>query len=97
MKPCKFPEVTETARGGNSGRVPVDDLPKYRDGYYTISCWRADWRERLRIMVTGRVWLSVITGESRPQPAAVLSETPFLPDAPVSLWSRVLGAIGVRA
>lgn len=97
MKPTAFPEATETAMGGDRWRVPVEDLPTYRDGYYTISCWQADWRERLRILVTGRVWLSVITGESGPQPASVLSETPFLPSAPVSLWRRVLSAIGARA
>jgi hypothetical protein len=60
----------EKANGTLSGRPQreqgqdVADLPVVRiwdsAGYSVTSCWRCSWRDRLRILFTGRVYLSVL-------------------------------------
>ena len=45
-------------------------------GHQTVSCWRMTWRERLRVLLTGRVWLHVW---GRQPPVFVSGERPELP------------------
>ena len=53
----------------NCSDLPVTRLA-YRDGSLAVqSCWRASWRERLQVLLTGRVYLLVF-GMAQP-PVAV--------------------------
>jgi hypothetical protein len=68
MRPIKT-KATNTILG--AGDCPnTDPMPvarcEYQDGTRFIeSCWRAGWRERLRVLLTGRVYLLVM-GERHP-------------------------------
>ena len=57
------------------GREKVLDLPAYRGEGQTISYWGLSWIERVRVLLSGRVWLHVI-GEVHP-PVYINTEKPF--------------------
>ncbi len=72
MKPIQFEqsnkELTKPASMTDEQCTP---LPVYVNedsvvGTSCLSCWKADWRERLRFLFTGRVWLNVFSGTSQP-------------------------------
>jgi len=46
----------------------IEDLEAVRDQHGAIwSCWRAEtWRERLRIALTGKVWVAVYADRQPP-------------------------------
>lgn len=77
MKPVDFPESNFTL-----GAIPMpggakcEDLKTFRsdDGFH-ISCWKAGWRDRLRILFSGQVWLWVWSGRSAP-PVSVQAYRP---------------------
>ena len=52
-------------------------LPAYRarDGM-VVSCWMLSWRERLRLLVSGRLWLSCLTFGKPLQPLLPEAEEP---------------------
>lgn len=48
---------------------PYIPLPVQRDDEgKVLSCWSCSWKERLTILLTGRVWLSVLTFKQPLQP-----------------------------
>lgn len=79
MRPEVFPEATGTLSGGPAVLFATDqdvkDLPVYRGGGQVISCWRLAWRERLRLLFTGKVWLRILG--SNHAPVSVETERPF--------------------
>lgn len=79
MKPVNFPQSNSTLGGGPAAKYgtadDVADLPVCRlDGVVT-SCWYLPWRDRLRVLLTGRVWLCVL-GETH-APVKLTAEEPF--------------------
>lgn len=79
MTPREFPESNATLTGGPGRKVesaPVGNLPVWRshgdEGVQVdqapviVSCWRPTWRERLSILVFGRVWLSIVSWRTHP-------------------------------
>lgn len=80
MKPEKFAEVNGNLYGGpGAGYGTADDvadLHVYRGDGQIISCWRLSWRERLRILVSGRVWLLVLASTTH-EPVKLAAESPF--------------------
>lgn len=76
-KPVDFAGSNFTWKGwpAAAGRPAVDDLPALKnDDGRTVSCWRMSWRERLRVLLTGRVWLCVL---GRQPPVRVDGCCPF--------------------
>ena len=78
MKPIKFPEHTT---------VLAEDQPEYlplpvmawgdREGTVT-SCWQLSWWERMKLMFTGKVWLSQMTFGTALQPQMPTTYKPFV-------------------
>jgi hypothetical protein len=64
MIPVKFKEQNGSLVGGPSAEYgtgdDVVDLPVYRGSGMVISCWRLTFWERLRLVLTGNVWLLVL-------------------------------------
>ena len=74
MKPIGFPEQNKILQ---KPEIMIDDecgpLPIWNDGNECVSCWRPSIKERLSILLFGRIWLSVLSGETQP---------------PVLIWAR---------
>lgn len=79
MEPISFPEANRkltTPQGMTAEEC--GDLPVYSDGQVCASCWKPTWRERLSILVHGRVWLWVWSGKTQPPVAVEGKKTPFV-------------------
>lgn len=71
MTPIKFKKMNCTYVADGCG-----DLPACRADGQIVSCWKLTLRERIKMMITGRMWLSV---QSRQQPPVWLGvESPFV-------------------
>lgn len=76
MKPIHFPEVTVTWAKNQPEYLP---LPAYTDETQTITCWSLTWRERLKVLLSGRLWLAQMNFGRALQPQRPSVESPFLP------------------
>jgi len=77
MKPIEFPEKNVVFAKDQPQYLP---LPAYigPDGI-VITCWQMTWRERLRALFTGRMWLTVLTFNNPLQPLRPsIEKTPFV-------------------
>lgn len=75
MQPTRFPEANRklTLPGEDSAPLWI-----HTDGQACISCWRLNWRDRLRALLHGRVWLWVFSGAVTQAPVSLeCRETPF--------------------
>ena len=61
MQPTDFPEANALFGRDQKEYLPLPALRKESEPGEVVSCWKATWRERLLILVTGRVWLGVLT------------------------------------
>jgi len=77
MNPIQFPE---------QNTMVAKDQPEYLDlpAYWSpasdgevISCWRLTFWERIRVLLTGRLWLRQLTFHERLQPQLPQIERPF--------------------
>lgn len=75
MKPIEFNEQNIVYAKDQPEYLP---LPAYRstDGM-VISCWALNWRERLRVLFTGRIWFNVLTFNQPLQPQLPQVDNPF--------------------
>lgn len=77
MKPIEFEGQTKvlTAPAGMTeeqcGRLAILNLDNT-----CISCWQMSWRERIKALFTGKVWLVVLSGLTQP-PVYVAIDRPF--------------------
>jgi len=61
-KAVNFEQANDVLRGGDTGAA---DLPIYRADEYLVSCWRLPWIRRLRVLLTGCIYL-VVQGKTHP-------------------------------
>jgi hypothetical protein len=74
MRPIDFEASNDTLlKPKDMTDAQCTSLPIHSDGEHCISVWKADWRERLRFLLTGQMWLWVHSG--RTQPPVKLSTT----------------------
>lgn len=65
MKPIEFEEQTTIlGKPNNMTDDECSSLPIYSDGEQTISCWRLSFRERLQILIFGKLWVGVVFGNT---------------------------------
>lgn len=78
MKPTQFPQQTIVLKkppgmtDEECGSLAIHNTERGE----CISCWTATWRERLRFLITGKVWLWVVSGRTQP-PVYIGVESPF--------------------
>jgi len=76
MTPCDFPEQNVVYAKDQKEYLP---LPAHRStGGRVICCWSLSWRERLAILLRGRLWLSVLTFNQPLQPLLPQVDHPFV-------------------
>jgi len=76
MKPIEFPEQTIVWAANQPPYLP---LPAYTDERETISLWALTWRERFRVLFTGRIWLRQLNFGQALQPQAPSTDCPWAP------------------
>lgn len=73
MNPIEFPQQNTVFAKDQPEYLP---LPAHRsdDGMTVTACWGMSWRERLRILWTGRVYVSLLTFGRPLTPSIVSTE-----------------------
>jgi len=74
MIPIEFPEQTIVWAKNQSPYLP---LPAFTDDKQTISCWKLTWKERLNVLINGKLWLRQMNFCQPLQPQAPSIESPF--------------------
>ena len=75
MKPIKFSECNCTFAENQPPYLPLP-VWKSEDGK-VISCWALSWRERVKVLWTGRVWWRMLTFNQPLQPQRPMVDNPF--------------------
>lgn len=83
MKPIEFPEQNCVYAKDQPEYLPLP-VHKTRDGM-VISCWALTWRERFKMLLTGRMWWSVLTFNHPLQPQLPSVDRPFTDTANAKL------------
>lgn len=79
MKPIKFEQANKNLLKPESMTdEECSSLWVYNDGRECISCWRLTWKERIKALLFGRVWLSVLSGRTQPPVWLACCKTVFL-------------------
>lgn len=76
MKLVEFPEQTAVFAHDQPEYLP---LPAHvREGFVgeITCCWKFTWRERLKLLWTGRIWHKVLTFNEPLQPQLLLVDKP---------------------
>lgn len=77
MKPIDFAQSTKVLqRPSTMAESECQSLPVWNDGKQCVSCWKATFKERLNILLTGKVWLGVLSGKTQP-PVFIAGESVF--------------------
>lgn len=67
MKPIKFNEMNkELKKPNNMTDEECSSLYVYTDNEICISCWRLSFKEKLKALIYGKVWVGVLSGGSQP-------------------------------
>jgi hypothetical protein len=77
MKPVEFPQQNVVFAKDQPEYLPLPAF-KTHDGEVT-SCWGMTWRERLRVLLTGRIYISNLTFNHPLQPQIVTTVPPEPP------------------
>jgi hypothetical protein len=83
MKGVHFAEATGLLLAPD-GMENCSDLPVWRDDDHILSCWQLSWRERIKLLLTGKLWFWAFGCATHP-PIAMTVDYPFEP----SSWERV--------
>ena len=52
-------------------------LPVYANGEQIVSCWKMSWKERIKALFYGKVWLSVMGEKTHPPVWLMCDKTVF--------------------
>lgn len=78
MKPIKFNEANRVlTKPKNMTDEQCSDLYVYTDEEICISCWRLSFKERLKALIHGKVWLGILSGGTQPPVWIDCNETVF--------------------
>jgi hypothetical protein len=67
LSPIKFPEANKKLlKPSGMTESECSALWVYTDGKQCISCWRLTLRQRIKALLYGKVWLSVLSGQTQP-------------------------------
>ena len=78
MKPIGFNEQTKVlSKPIGMSDEECGSLAIFNDGEICVSCWKGGWRERIKFLFTGMVWLQVWSGVTQP-PVRCDIDKPFV-------------------
>lgn len=83
MVPEKFPEANKNLlKPSSMTDAECASLWVFNDESQCISRWKLTWRERLKALIYGRIWLSVHSGVTQPPVWLSADKTVFQPANP---------------
>ena len=78
MQPIKFKEANTTLAENQPEYLP---LPVYYNNTEPegrmISCWQLTWRERVKLLFTGKLWFTQLTFHQQLQPQLPAVDSPW--------------------
>ena len=77
MKPVPFKEQTSRVAEHQDEYETLPAFVEQGDMGQVISSWSLTWRERLQVLLYGRVWLSVCAFGRPVSPVMMWSKSPF--------------------
>lgn len=81
MQIIDIPEKTVVIAKDQPQYIPIP-AHQFRDAEGRIAfCWALTWRERLRVLFTGRIWHQVLTFNTALQPQKLTVEKPEMRSA----------------
>ena len=80
MEPIKFPEHNTVYAEDQPEYLPLPVF-KAEDGPL-VSCWKLTWRERFKVLFTGRLWLMSLTFNQPLQPILPQVDKPLTQQVP---------------
>jgi hypothetical protein len=67
LNPIKFPEANKNLlKPSSMNDEECSSLWVYSDGRECISCWKLSFTQRIKALLFGRIWLSVLSGHTQP-------------------------------
>jgi len=79
VKPIQFKEQTKVLQKPESMTdEECGTLPIWNDGKRCISCWKMSFKERLKALLYGKIWIHVLSGETQPPIAIECDKTVFI-------------------
>ena len=77
MKPIEFDEQNQIYTRPNSmTEKECKSLPVHEASNQIISCWKGTLLQRIKFLLIGKIWFSVINADGHP-PIRLSTETPF--------------------
>lgn len=78
LSPIKFPEANKNLlKPHDMTDEECSSLWVYSDGEQCISCWKLTFWQRIQALLFGRIWLSVLFGQTQPPVWLDCSKTVF--------------------
>lgn len=78
MIPTNFKEKNKTLiKPSNMTEKECSSLDVFCDDRQCISLWKATWRERLKFLLYGKIWVYVFSGVTQPPIALSTNKTVF--------------------
>ena len=74
MKIYKFKECNFEYAKDQPEYLPLPCY-RYKDGE-VVSCWSLDWKERLKVLFSGKIFLSILTFNHPLQPQKISVDNP---------------------
>jgi len=74
MKPIEFKEQNIIFAKDQKPYLP---LPAYQEGDNIIHCWQLSFKERIKILITGKLWIHILNFKQPPQPIRPMADCPF--------------------
>lgn len=67
MTPVKFKEANKNLlKPSNMSDDECGSLWVFNDGEQCISCWKVPFWKRIKLIFHGKVWLSIMSGNTQP-------------------------------
>lgn len=77
MDIIKFPECNITFAEDQPEYQPLPALKLQTKQGEVISCWKLSFKEKIKILFTGKMWLSIYTFNNPLQPILMSVDKPF--------------------
>lgn len=74
MKPIDFPQSNRVFA---KNQQEYKELPAFYEKGIVTSCWQLSWKERFKLLLTGKLWLSIMTFGKPLQPQRPSVHSPF--------------------